>query len=70
MAEKKVFLVEGEIMEKDRKKPFSKRIEAETASFAEEKVLCLFGSKNKLGRNRIFLTQTREVKENEGKEGD
>ena len=68
MAEEKVFLVEGEILEKGLKKPFSKRVSAKTSSFASEKVVCLFGSKNKIKRNRIFLKEIKEVKMDAGKE--
>ena len=68
MAEEKIFLVEGEILEKGLKKPFSKRVSAKTGSFASEKVVCLFGSKNKIKRNRIFLKEIKEVKMDAGKE--
>jgi ribosomal protein L20A (L18A) len=68
MAEEKTFLVEGEIVEKRGKKPFSKEVKAKTAGFATEKALCLFGSKNRLKRNRIFVKETKEVHQNEGKE--
>ncbi len=68
MASEKVFLVEGEISQKGRKQPFSKRVRAKTGQYAAEKVLCLFGSKNKIKRNRIFVRETKEVKENAGKE--
>jgi ribosomal protein L20A (L18A) len=68
MAEEKIFLVEGEIEEKNEKKPFSKKVRAKTASFAAEKAICLFGSKNKLKRNKIVIRETKEVKENAGKE--
>ena len=67
MAEEKIFLVEGEIAEKGGKKPFSKKVRAKTASYATEKVLCLFGSKNKMKRNKITIRETKEVKENAGK---
>jgi len=59
----KIFLIEGEIVEKNTKKPFSKKLRAKTAGFAAEKVLCLFGSKNKIKRNKIFLKEPKEVKE-------
>ena len=62
MGEEKVFLVEGEIIEKGEKKPFSKKVNAKSHGFATEKVLCLFGSKNKLKRNKILLKETKEVK--------
>ena len=63
MAEEKIFLIKGEIMEKGGKKPFSKEVKAKTASFATEKALCLFGSKNKLRRNKIIIKEVEEVKE-------
>jgi len=63
MAEK-IFLVEGEILQKGKKKPFSKKVSAETASFAAEKAMCLFGSNNKITRKRIFIKETKEVEEN------
>lgn len=60
----KFFLVEGEILQKGKKKPFSKKVSAQTASFAAEKAMCLFGSKNRITRNRIFIKETKEVEEN------
>lgn len=63
MAEEKIYLVEGEINGKGGKRPFSKKVKAKTAGFATEKVLCLFGSKNKLKRNKIAIKETKEVKE-------
>ncbi len=67
MEEEKIFLVEGEVTEKGVKKPFSKKVRAKTQSFAIEKALCLFGSKNKIKRNRISVKEAKEVKENAGK---
>ncbi len=67
MAEK-IFEIKGEILEKGKKKPFSKKVKAKTASFAAEKAMCLFGSKNKIKRNRIFIQETKEVKEDGKKE--
>ena len=67
MAEEKNFLIKGEIQEKNGKKPFSKKIKAKTAQYAAEKVLCIFGSKNKLKRNRITITETKEVENDAGK---
>lgn len=69
MEGKKIFLVEGEIKEKDGKRPFSKKVEAKTATFAGEKVLCLFGSKNRVKRNMITITKAEEVKEDGKKQG-
>jgi ribosomal protein L20A (L18A) len=63
MAGEKVFLVEGEIAEKGGKKPFSKKIGAKTANFAAEQAMCLFGSKNRIKRNKIFIREVKEVQE-------
>jgi len=63
MEKGRIFLVEGEIIEKTGKKPFSKRVRANTVGFANEKAMCLFGSKNKAKRNKIIIKETREVKE-------
>ena len=63
MAEVKVFLVEGEIMVKGKRQAFSKKVKAESSAFAAEKVLCLFGSKNRLKRNNVFLREIKEAEE-------
>ena len=64
----KIFEVKGEIQEKGGKKPFSKKVKAKTESFATEKAICLFGSKNKIKRNKIFVQETKEVKADGKKE--
>ena len=66
--DEKFFEIKGEIQEKGGKKPFSKKVKAKTASFATEKAICLFGSKNKIKRNRIFVQETKEVKADGKKE--
>lgn len=68
MAEQKIFLVEGEITERQGKKRFSKKVKAQSASFAVEKALCLMGSQNKIKRNKILVRETKEVKEDGGKQ--
>lgn len=65
----KVFEVEGEIVVKGGKQKFAKKVRAPTTGFAAEKVLCLFGSKNKLNRNRVLIKEVKEVEENGGKKG-
>ena len=67
MAEEKIYIVEGEIQEKDGKKPFSKEIKAKSQAFATEKAMCLFGSKNKVRRNKITIKETKEAKQDGGK---
>ncbi len=68
MADEKIFEIKGEIQEKGGNKPFLKKVKAKTESFATEKVICLFGSKNKIKRNRIFIQETKEVKADGKKE--
>ena len=63
MAEDKIFLVEGEIAEKGGRKKFSKKVAAATSNFAREKTLCLFGSKNRMKRNKVFLKEIKEVQQ-------
>lgn len=63
MAEEKIFTVEGEIQEKGEKKQFSKNIKAKSPAFATEKAMCLFGSKNKIKRNKITIKDTKEAKQ-------
>ena len=68
MAEGKVFLVEGEIALRGKRQRFSKKVKAESSAFAAEKVLCLFGSKNKLKRNNVFLQEVKEAAETQEKD--
>jgi len=68
MTDEKIFEITGEIHEKGGKKPFSKKVKAKTESFANEKAICLFGSKNKVKRNKIFIKETKEVKADGKKE--
>lgn len=68
MADEKNFEIKGEIREKGGNKPFLKKVNAKTETFAIEKVICLFGSKNKIKRNKIFIQETKEVKADGKKE--
>jgi len=68
MANEKIFEIKGEIQEKGKNRPFLKKVNAKTETFATEKVICLFGSKNKIKRNKIFIQETKEVK-TDGKKG-
>ncbi|MCX6798986.1 MAG: 50S ribosomal protein L18Ae [Candidatus Diapherotrites archaeon] len=62
MAGEKNFLVEGEIEARGVKKKFSKKIKAQTPAFAAEKAMCLFGSKNRVKRNKILIREIKEEK--------
>ena len=68
MADEKIFEIKGEIQEKGGNKLFLKKVNAKTETFATEKVICLFGSKNKIKRNKIIIQEIKEVK-SDGKKG-
>ena len=68
MANEKIFEIKGEIQEKGGNKPFLKKVNSKTETFATEKVICLFGSKNKIKRNKIIIQEIKEVKA-DGKKG-
>ncbi|MBN2067161.1 MAG: 50S ribosomal protein L18a [Candidatus Diapherotrites archaeon] len=59
----KIFLVEGEIIVNEKKQKFSKKVRAGSSSFAAEKTMALFGSKNRLRRNKILIKEVKEVLE-------
>ncbi len=70
MRGEKVFLVEGELVLKGRRQSFSKEVKAKSSAYAAEKAMALFGSKNKLKRNKILLREVKEVEEDGKKESD
>ena len=67
MAEEKIFSVEGEIEINGEKRKFAKKVKAKTVTFAADKTMALFGSKNKIKRNKIIIKEAKEVEANEGK---
>jgi len=66
MVEEKIYTVQGEIQEKGKKKPFTKNVKAKSQTFATEKAMCLFGSKNKIKRNKITIKETKEAEQDGG----
>ena len=59
----KLFEVQGKIKNNKIEKKFSKKIVSLNENTAMEKVLSLFGSKNKLKRRNIEINEVKEVKE-------
>ena len=55
-----VFEVKGSFKEKRKSKGFTKTVEAVNQNFAKEKVLSLFGSKNKIRRANIKIEAVKE----------
>lgn len=64
------FEVKGEFGQKGKKRKFTKRVKAESHGFATEKIMCLIGSKHKVKRRHIVLSEVKEMGEaNGGKKG-
>lgn len=69
MREAKQFEVKGTFKEKKQEKKFSKKVTAENQKHAIEKTMSLFGSKNRIKRRNIAITEVKEAK-NEQKQAD
>ena len=63
MSEKKSFEVIGKFKEKGLEKKFKKVVNAPNEAQAAERVMQLFGSKNKVKRRNIIVDGVKEVKE-------
>ncbi len=59
----KNFEVQGKIKNKTTNKKFTKKISSLNENTAIEKVMSLFGSKNKIKRRNIEINEVKEVKE-------
>jgi ribosomal protein L20A (L18A) len=46
---------------KNLKRPFKKTVEAKSKNDAIEKILCLFGSNNRLKRTTIEIKEVKEI---------
>ena len=58
----KRFEVSGKFVQKGKEKKFSMEVSAVNENDAAEKVLALFGSKNRLKRRNIAIGELKEVK--------
>jgi len=65
MTEKKekLFEIQGRIKNGKTEKKFSKKVSSLNENTAMEKVLGLFGSKNKIKRRDVWMHEVKEVKE-------
>ena len=59
----KLFEVRGKLTRRGKEQKFMKTVNARNENLAKEKVLCLFGSKNKLKRRNISIDELTELKE-------
>jgi len=59
----KNFEVQGKIKNRKTGKKFSKKVDSANENTAIEKVLALFGSKNRIKRRNIEINEVKEVKE-------
>ncbi|MBS3061260.1 MAG: 50S ribosomal protein L18a [Candidatus Diapherotrites archaeon] len=59
----KTFEIKGTVQFGEKNVPFVKKVSANNANHASEKVLTLFGSKNKVKRRSINITESKETKE-------
>jgi ribosomal protein L20A (L18A) len=64
----KFFEVKGEFSERGKKKKFTKKVKAESHKFAAEKIMCLMGSKHRIKRRHIALSEVKEMGEKNGGE--
>ncbi|MBU0636419.1 50S ribosomal protein L18a [Candidatus Micrarchaeota archaeon] len=62
-SQKELFTVIGQLKEKKEKKKFSKTVLAFNERNAMEKILTLFGSKNKISRRNIWIEEAKPTKE-------
>ncbi|MBI2597694.1 MAG: 50S ribosomal protein L18a [Candidatus Diapherotrites archaeon] len=60
MQETKTFQISGHFLEKKKKKKFSTTVGAQNENTAKEKVLAIFGSKQKIKRRHIFIEEIKE----------
>ncbi|MCK4319838.1 50S ribosomal protein L18a [Candidatus Micrarchaeota archaeon] len=55
------FEISGKIRLGSEKRPFKKEIEASTEKYAIEKLYCLFGSDNRLPRQKVSIEHVKKV---------
>ncbi len=60
--ELKVFTVQGKLLLKDREQAFTKELRAFNTANAAERTMTQFGSKNKIKRRNIQITEVKEKK--------
>ncbi len=58
----KIYSIKGNFTKKGFEKKFEKKVKAVNENQAMEKVVCLFGSKNKIKRRDILIEEVKEVR--------
>jgi large subunit ribosomal protein LX len=61
----KIYKIQGKFMMGQSLKPFTKELKAISEDDIREKIYSEFGSKHRIGRNKIFIDDIKEISEDE-----
>ncbi|UTB33435.1 MAG: 50S ribosomal protein L18Ae [Methanobacterium sp. ERen5] len=64
----KVFKIQGKFMMGQGLKHFTKELKATSEDDIKEKIYSEFGSKHRIGRNKIFIDEIKEISEEEAQD--
>jgi len=64
----KIFKVQGKFMMGQGLKHFTKELKAVSEDDIREKIYSEFGSKHRIGRNKIFIEDIKEISEDEARD--
>ncbi|ADZ08798.1 50S ribosomal protein LX [Methanobacterium lacus] len=64
----KVFKIQGKFMMGQGLKNFTKELKATSEDDIKEKIYSEFGSKHRIGRNKIFIDEIKEISEEEAQD--
>lgn len=64
----KVFKIQGKFMMGQGLKHFTKELKAVSEDDIKEKIYSEFGSKHRIGRNKIFIEEIKEISEEEAQD--
>jgi len=64
----KVFKIQGKFMMGQGLKHFTKELKAVSEDDIKEKIYSEFGSKHRIGRNKIFIDEIKEISEEEAQD--
>ncbi|MTK63783.1 MAG: 50S ribosomal protein L18a [Methanobacterium sp.] len=64
----KVFKIQGKFMMGQGLKHFTKELKAISEDDIKEKIYSEFGSKHRIGRNKIFIDEIKEISEEEAQD--
>ena len=64
----KIFKIQGKFMMGQGLKNFTKELKATSEEDIREKIYSEFGSKHRIGRNKIFIDEIREISEEDAQD--